>query len=155
MKVGQGSRSHDLVGSWIRVCLHPLWLMVDIVFSTMTILTILKDYSDFSNFILEKGAKGIYQYCPGEVKIFACVIGNLHYSIDLGDLFWSQWFGVVIRFSLRHECVACFNLGVEPTSVWVWHNPVPHTLPFFSSSILHPEPQMWSKGLLYKRSKYS
>ena len=30
-----------------------------IVLGTMTILTILKDYSDFSNFILQKGAEGI------------------------------------------------------------------------------------------------
>ena len=39
-------------GSWI----HPFGLMVDIVLQTMIIL---KDYSDFINFIFQKGSEGI------------------------------------------------------------------------------------------------
>ena len=57
MKVGPGSRSHNLAGTWITVSLHPLQLMVDIVLQTMTILTVLKDNSDFSNFIFQKVPK--------------------------------------------------------------------------------------------------
>ena len=38
-------------GLGITVSLHSLPLMVDIVLPTMTILTILKDYFDLSNFI--------------------------------------------------------------------------------------------------------
>ena len=41
------------------VSLHPLLLMVDIVLRTMTILTALKYYFDFSNVIFQKGAEAI------------------------------------------------------------------------------------------------
>ena len=53
------------------------------------------------------------------------------YSIDFGELFWSHWFCVVIRFCLRHESVACIDLGVGPNSVLVQHSPVPYTLHFY------------------------
>ena len=46
-------------GTWITVSLHPLWLIVDIVLRTMTILTALKYYFEFSNFIFQKSAEGI------------------------------------------------------------------------------------------------
>ena len=35
-------------------------------------------------------ARVVCQFCPGDVKIVACVIGNLCYSINVNDLFWSD-----------------------------------------------------------------
>ena len=67
--------------------------------------------------------------CVEEVKIFACVIGNLLYHRFWGIVL-EYWLCVVIRFCLRHESVACINLGVGPNSVLVQHSPVPYTLHF-------------------------
>ena len=52
------------------------------------------------------------------------------YSIDFGELFWSHWFCVVIRF-FRHESVACIDFGVGSNSVLVQHRPVPYTRHFY------------------------
>ena len=130
--------------------------MVDNCLPYMTIFTILKGYSEFSsNFILEKGTEGI---C-GEVVSVLCGRGEdfclcnrwFCYSIDLGDLFWGHIFGVVCWFSLRHEFVACIDLEVGPSSVWVRHSPVPHTphfdLPLFCIQSLRCDPSVsWTQG---------